>query len=160
MWSQMPTSQSTRVKISDSINNSISSKFYRSVELIKHYWNRKLYYEACKLGSILGSLASVIILWSEFILVTHFKSPIGYILEYANGRHVGNTSLIQFIAFLALSYMSLTTYWSLFKFNLGSYSLQGPKQTTSESLIKNGIYFTRLQFTLGYNFLIIVNNKK
>ena len=45
--------------------------------------------------------------------------------------------------------------------NLGwLHTLQGPQQSSPASLIYNGQYFSRLQFSLGYNFLLILNAPK
>jgi hypothetical protein len=67
-------------------------------------------------------------------------------------------TMIQAVSFLALAYMTLCTYWSLFRINIGwGYRLQGPQQSPPSSLIFNGEYFSRLQFSLGYNFLLCLN---
>jgi hypothetical protein len=66
--------------------------------------------------------------------------------------------MVQAVSFLALAYMTLCTFWSLFRINIGwGYRLQGPQQSPPSSLIFNGEYFSRLQFSLGYNFLLCLN---
>ena len=37
------------------------------------------------------------------------------------------------------------------------YKLEGPQQSSPFSLIFNGQYLSRLQFTIGYNFLLLLN---
>ena len=68
--------------------------------------------------------------------------------------------VIQSIAFAALFYMSLCTYWSLFQINLGwQYKMAGPQLSAYPSLVFNAQYFSRLQFSLGFNFLMTLNTK-
>ena len=69
--------------------------------------------------------------------------------------------VIQSVAFISLFYMSMCTYWSLFQINLGwQYKLQGPQLSGHSSLVFNAQYFSRLQFTLGFNFLMTLNIKQ
>ena len=100
-------------------------------------------------------------------MATSLSSPFGEMLlplSHESSQGSVNSSRIfqvQIISFLALAYMSVCTYWSLFRLNLGwAYSLQGPNQTTPGSLMFNGAYFSRLQFSLGYNFLIFLHLDK
>ncbi|CAE7416533.1 unnamed protein product, partial [Symbiodinium microadriaticum] len=45
--------------------------------------------------------------------------------------------------------------------NLGwSFTLQGPQESPDSSLLFNATYLSRLQFSLGYNFLLFLNVKK
>lgn len=113
----------------------------------------------CRFLSILCAIASAIILWSELVMTTQLHSPIGIIIgAYDKNPEKDNIVLVQAVSFLALSYMSICTYLSLFRINLGwSYTLQGPQLSPPSSLIFNGEYFSRLQFSLGYNFLLILN---
>lgn len=111
---------------------------------------------SCIVISTICSIMSIIILWSELVMSSSLHSPIGILI----GAYDNNTNkiLIQIVSFLFLSYMSVCTYWSLFRINLGwSYTLYGPQQSPHSSLIFNGIYFTKLQFSLGYNFLMYLN---
>lgn len=111
--------------------------------------------------SILFGTVSVIILWSELFLVSGWRSPVGYLMGAYASNSNENGVFIQAISFIALSYMSICTYWSLFRLNLGwSHTLQGPQLSTPSSLIFNGQYFSRLQFALGYNFLLFINVPK
>jgi hypothetical protein len=110
----------------------------------------------CIVSSTVCAIMSVIILWSELVMSSSLHSPIGiFIGAYGNNT---NKILIQIVSFVFLSYMSVCTYWSLFRINLGwSYTLYGPQQSPHSSLIFNGVYFTKLQFSLGYNFLMYLN---
>jgi len=108
--------------------------------------------------AVVCSLVSVVILWSELVMASQMKSPVGLVMGAYSQKGDQNAVVMQGVAFLALSYMSICTYWSLFQLNLGwSYRLQGPQQSLPASLIFNGEYFSRLQFALGYNFLLFLN---
>lgn len=107
---------------------------------------------------MLCGVVSVTILWSELFLAAQWKSPVGFFMGAYSPQ--GNLSAVamQGVSFFALSYMSICTYWSLFRLNLGwAYTLQGPQLSPPSSLIFNGEYFSRLQFALGYNFLMFLN---
>jgi hypothetical protein len=131
---------------------------YRICQIINYLsrW-KSLFYKFISVST--GSL-SIIILWSEMALSTPLHSPIGSLIgAYSTNRDSSvNSAFIQFVCFFTLAYMSLCTYWSLFQLNLGwAYTLQGPQLSPPSSLIFNGQYFSRLQFPLGYNFLLTLN---
>jgi LMBR1-like membrane protein len=89
----------------------------------------------------------------------NFESPVGQIMNAYYGKN-DHAIVIQSVAFAVLFYMSLTTYWSLFQINLGwQYKLAGPQLSAHSSLVFNAQYFSRLQFSLGYNFLMSLNLK-
>ena len=115
----------------------------------------------CRIASVCCMVLSALILWSEMVMSTHLHSPIASMMgAYPNGSNTntGNSTVAQGISFIALAYMSMCLYWSLFRMNLGwAFTLQGPQQSPPSSLIFNGEYFSRLQFPLGYNFMLILN---
>lgn len=132
-------------------------------------WRRYIFKHVCRIGAIFCAFASAIILWSELVMSTNLNSPIGAILtriagteaSRSDGNSDGESFLAQFLIFLALCYMSICTYWSLFRVNIGwAYTLQGPYLSPPSSLIFNAMYFCRLQFSIGYNFLLFVNLSK
>lgn len=91
----------------------------------------KLYYRfkspLYKLIAVLATLLSIIILWSELVLSTDLHSPIGLMIGAYDGENNGvkRPILVQVITFASLAYISLCTYWSLFRINFGwAYSLQ------------------------------------
>ena len=85
------------------------------------------------------------------------ESPLGSIISAYKGRS-DEAVIVQSVSFVALFYMSVCTYWSLFQINLGSqYKLAGPQLSSHSSLVFNACYFSRLQFTLGFNFLMTLN---
>ena len=117
--------------------------------------------------AIICAIFSALLIWSQLTMAaTHMNSPFGLMLA-ASSEKSSNPSVtsrhifeVQTVSFLSLAYMSLCTYWSLFRLNLGwAYSLQGPHQTSSASLMFNGAYFARLQFSLGYNFILLLHLK-
>ena len=92
-------------------------------------------------------------------MASNLQSPLGGIMN-AYRKKGDYTVVIQSIAFVALFYMSLCTYWSLFQINLGwQYKLAGPQLSSYPSLVFNAQYFSRLQFSLGFNFLMTLNMK-
>ena len=116
-----------------------------------------LYHWLLRLFAIVFAAATAVILWSELLMASSLSSPIGLLLENLAMGHMDFIA-IQTIALLSLAYMSICTYWSLFRLNLGAmYSLQCPQLSLTPSLIFNAQYFSRLQFALGYNFIIMLN---
>ena len=99
---------------------------------------------------------------------SNLNSPIGLMLLSATASSSdadsdsGSGSVFaQMIIFLSLCYMSVCTYWSLFRLNIGwAYTMQGPNLSPPSSMIFNATYFCRLQFYIGYNFILFVNLKK
>ena len=107
--------------------------------------------------AVICAFASSVILWSECAMPSDLTSLVGlWLMNLSNDS--SNFIAIQVIAILTLVYMSVCTYWSLFRINLGAmYTLQGPQLSLSTSLIFNAQYFSRLQFSLCYNFLMMLN---
>lgn len=130
----------------------------------------------CKIFSVILAIISIIILWSEMLMSTTLFSPINYFMGIHNTNNNSNNSntsdsntdtdsnhavFIQFIAFLFLFYMSFCSYFSLFSLNISfSYKLQAPQLSPPSSLIFNAEYLSRMQFALGYNFLLCLNNQR
>ena len=68
---------------------------------------------------------------------------------------------VQFVCFFALAYLAVCTFYSLFCMNIGyDYSLSGPRSSAPSSLLFNGCYSARLQFALGYNFILLLNTDR
>ena len=107
---------------------------------------------------------------------SHLRSPIGALLlsvasKSSSENNMNSTNnnissdgasiVLQAITFAALCYISLCTYWTLFRINIGwAYTLQGPHLSPPSSLLFNAMYFCRLQFSIGYNFLLFLNINK
>eukprot|EP01032_Pedospumella_encystans_P031836 gene31836-35933_t len=133
---------------------------WRTPEFLRPYceglyvlWAQRLYVHSCRGAAIVCGAFSVLILWSEMLMSSQLHSPIGLMMTAYPGQ-TSNSVLVQGVSFVALMYMSMCTYWPLFRLNIGwTYQLQGPQQSSPFSLIFNAEYLSRLQFTIGYNFL-------
>ena len=85
--------------------------------------------------SLCTCVLSISILWSELVLSTSLHSPTGSLIGAYNSANIGSNNgsnktsatdpnqafFVQLITFITLAYMSLCTYWSLFRLNLGKY---------------------------------------
>jgi hypothetical protein len=115
----------------------------------------------CRMLALLCGFMSIVTLWSELVMSSDLHSPIGALIgayRPPDDLHAKDSIVVQAVAFIGLAYTSICTYWSLFRLNLGwAYTLQGPQLSSPSSLLFNGIYFSRLQFSLGYNFLLALN---
>lgn len=123
-------------------------------------WAQQLYVHSCRGAAVVCGLMSVLILWSEMLMSSQMHSPIGLMMT-AYDYQTSSSVMVQGVSFVALMYMSMCTYWPLFRINIGwTYKLQGPQQSSPFSLIFNAEYLSRLQFTIGYNFLMYLNVPK
>jgi hypothetical protein len=123
-------------------------------------WSQRLYTHSCRAVGVLCGLMSLLILWCEMLMSSHVDSPIGLLMTAYNYQQ-SSSVMVQAVSFVALMYMSLCTYWPLFRLNIGwAYQLQGPQQSSPFSLLFNAEYLSRLQFTIGYNFLMYLNVSK
>ena len=166
-WSDMDTEVSAGLtsagpatKVGSATAKIKPSRYFRDffLAVTRRLLTITVYKSGCKALSLLCGLASAVILWSDLLMATALESPIAFLMGARNMTEQTSGALVQVISFLVLSYMSVCTYWSLFRINLGwAYTLQGPQQSPPSSLIFNGQYFSRLQFSLGYNFLLILN---
>mmetsp|Transcript_4197 Transcript_4197/g.7745 ORF Transcript_4197/g.7745 Transcript_4197/m.7745 type:complete len:741 (-) Transcript_4197:115-2337(-) len=139
---------------------SLARSYYGTMDTIRLFWRRRLYHHACRLLAILCALASGLILYSELAMSTNMRSPIGFLLVNLSDEGAG-LFMVQSVSFVYLFYMSFCTFYSFFKMNFGwSFTLQGNQQSPATSLIFNGTYLSRLQFSLGYNYLLFLNVKR
>ena len=103
---------------------------------------------------VLGVL-SALIFWSELLLSTHWRSPVGMLMGIYSEPRTASSSLFVF-SLTFVSYLGVCSYYSLFSLT----GLAGPQQSATFSLIFNAEYATRLQFSLGYNFVLLVNSSR
>lgn len=155
-WVLMPIATACKAE-----EDSVLAKILRNVNLccggLHALWMKHCYDIACRFAAVVLGVCSVFILWSEMVMASSLHSPIGYLLG-AYDATLPNPVIIQGIAFVVLAYMSVCTYWTLFRINIGwSYRLQGPQLSAPSSLIFNAEYLSRLQFALSYNFLLCLN---
>ena len=118
--------------------------------LLWYYWcagARRAVYRAL---AVVAASISALLVWSEALIPSPTPlSPFGAVLSACADR----PSVAQGLALLPLTYMSLATYRSLFKFKLVSlFHLQGPSASPAAALVFNAAYLVRLQFPLCYNF--------
>jgi hypothetical protein len=131
----------------------------RWLRRVHAWWMVTCYSWSLKTASVVFAVCSCLILWSEMLMSSSLRSPIGYIMGIYSP--VTDTTIVQGIAFLVLCYMSVCTYWTLFRMNIGwSYRLMAPQLSPPSSLIFNGEYLSRLQFSIAFNFLLILNDSK
>lgn len=114
---------------------------------------------ALKTLSVCSALLSVVVIWSELVMASSLSSPIGLVLVSLSSY---NPVWVQTVSFLTLAYVSTCAYWSLFRGNLFGleYVVSSPQLSPPAALIVNGEYFTRLQFSVGFNFLLLLNSKQ
>jgi hypothetical protein len=128
---------------------------------VRYLWRMKCYSIFCKVSAVLCAIASIFILVGELSMgIDAVHSPVGWILVAVSSGGAG-IFITQVIAFLTLAYMSICTYWALFRMNLGwAFTLQPDQQSPATSLLFNATYLCRLQFSLAFNFLLIIDRIK
>lgn len=116
------------------------------------------------LAAVCAAFMSAMILWSELCMASTVSlSPWGRLIaalaspEDSSGEaRVADPATIQVIALVPFAYMSLCTYYSLFKLRLFGIFTLHPRNSSPGPLITNAIYLIRLQFPLGYNYLLML----
>jgi hypothetical protein len=126
---------------------------------IKLCWMAYLRSAAFRFMALITGVFSGMILWSEATLGVEYNfSPFALIQETV-GEDDGDNKGILFLiaALIPLLYMSICVSRSLFKVTMfGPYCLRGNRQSHGVSLIFNSQYLVRLQFPLGYNYLLML----
>lgn len=131
--------------------------FYQCYFKVYKFWITTCYKPTCRIGAVITAFFSIIILWCEMVMASNLESPIGYMMG-AYHSDKAPAVIVQAVAFIALAYMSVCVYWTLFRINIGwYYRLLGPQLSAPSSLIFNAEYLSRIQFALGYNFLLCLN---
>ena len=113
--------------------------------------------EVASVLSLLCAGMSALVLWSELAMGFPISmSPWGLLIAALS--EVCGPAVIQLVAFVPYAYMSLCTFYSLFKLKVsGLLSLHAPHQSTPGPMLLNAIYLIRLQFPLGYNYLLLLS---
>ena len=119
---------------------------------------------ALRVLSIASLLLSILVLWCEATVSLDgiLESPLGHMIDtYDAGKDGKSTLGIQVTCFMVLAYMALCTFYSLFNVNIAGveYSLS-PQSSPPSSLLVNAIYFSRLQFSIGFNFVILCGSNR
>jgi hypothetical protein len=156
----MRTATSTGHPRERGLLSSCGYRMFSFYQYLRLFWRTRLFVWTCRILAVLCGFGSLLIFYSELGMTIGVQSPIAAIIVALSSSGAGIFP-IQLVSFLCLAYMSLCTYWSLFKMNLGwSYTLHGPHQSPDSSLLFNANYLSRLQFPLGYNFLLFLNSKQ
>lgn len=132
----------------------------RVLASLRTLWARTGLARPC-LGVVAGSCAclSAVVVWSELAMgLPVSMSPWGLLISNIADDGSAYPAAIQLVALVPYAYMSICTFYSLFKLKLfGLLTLHGPHQSTPGPLIFNAIYLIRLQFPLGYNYLLTLS---
>ena len=127
---------------------------------MQRMWLRYLRYPTYRCIALFTAILSIFVLVSEVTLSAPLNlSPFSWTLYALNNYHYKNSStriLFQIAALIPLLYMSICVYTCLFQMSLlGPYCLRGNRQSNGVALIFNAQYLARLQFSLGYNYLLM-----
>eukprot|EP00590_Aulacoseira_subarctica_P006893 CAMPEP_0172418942 /NCGR_PEP_ID=MMETSP1064-20121228/5380_1 /TAXON_ID=202472 /ORGANISM="Aulacoseira subarctica , Strain CCAP 1002/5" /LENGTH=596 /DNA_ID=CAMNT_0013158121 /DNA_START=78 /DNA_END=1868 /DNA_ORIENTATION=- len=124
-------------------------------------WITRILRPFSMVSSVIFATLSIMVLWSEATMGLPWNlSPFAFILSMtAGGNDTSNNKGILFamVALIPLLYMSACVYTSLFKMSFfGPNCLRGYKQSSGAALIFNAQYLIRMQFPLGYNYLLML----
>ncbi|KAL7527201.1 hypothetical protein ACHAXR_003548 [Thalassiosira sp. AJA248-18] len=127
---------------------------------LQRFWVRCLRYPTYRCISIISAVLSVFVLVSEVTIAASLNlSPFSWILHAVDDYDQNSTTqiLFQIAALVPLLYMSICVYTCLFQMSLlGPYCLRGGRQSNGVALVFNAQYLVRLQFPLGYNYLLML----
>ena len=130
---------------------------------LQRTWVRYLRYPVFRCIALITATLSVFVLLSEVTLGVPLNlSPFSWTLhalDRYHKEHNNSTSrfLFQVVALIPLLYMSLCVYTCLAQISqLGPYCLRSNRQSTGVALVFNAQYLVRLQFSLGYNYLLML----
>ena len=126
---------------------------------IQRIWIRYLRYPSFRAMAFITAILSIFVLISEVTLSIPINlSPFSWTLHALDHTKalVHTQFLFQMAALIPLLYMSLCVYTCLFQMSLlGPYCLRGNRQSNGVALVFNAQYLVRLQFPLGYNYLLM-----
>ena len=147
-------------------DNLLSSTSPSSCHKVRYFlqrlWVRYLRFPTYRFISLTTAVLSVFVLLSEVTISASLNlSPFSWTLHALDSyyKHGGSSStkiIFQIAALIPLLYMSLCVYTCLFQMSLlGPYCLRGNRQSNGVALVFNAQYLVRLQFPLGYNYLLM-----
>ena len=125
---------------------------------LQRIWVRYLRYPAFRAMAFITAVLSVFVLISEVTLSVPINlSPFSWVLHALDGDDSARSQILfQIAALIPLLYMSICAYTCLFQMSLlGPYCLRGNRQSNGVALVFNAQYLVRLQFPLGYNYLLM-----
>lgn len=125
---------------------------------LEWYWKCKVKPMGLKVISVAMIIFSIMVVWSECLFFV--KSPVLSIFaqfvslaKLASGYHV-----IEFVSIVTISYLSLCTYYTIFRMRIFNYYyLVGPHETDENSMIFCGMLLCRLTPPLCLNFLGLIH---
>ncbi|ESO12929.1 hypothetical protein HELRODRAFT_105627 [Helobdella robusta] len=125
---------------------------------IEWYWKCKIRPILLKIAAILMAVMSFMVVWSECLFFV--KSPVLSLFaqfvdlaERSYGYHA-----IEFVCILTISYLSICTYYTIFKMRIFNYYyIVGPHETDENSMIFCGMLLCRLTPPLCLNFLGLIH---
>ncbi|KAL7550608.1 hypothetical protein ACHAWF_013830 [Thalassiosira exigua] len=127
---------------------------------LQRLWVRCLRYPTYRFLAVATATLSVFVLMGETTLAAPVNlSPFSWTLHAIERMEPGSTTrvLFQIAALVPLLYMSLCVYACLFQMSLlGPYCLRGNRRSHGVALAFNAQYLVRLQFPLGYNYLLML----
>lgn len=144
-------------------SSSVPNRCCRNLRFsLQRTWLRYLRYPVYRCIAIITAILSVFVLLSEVTLGVPLNlSPFSWTLhalDRYHKEHNNSTSrfLFQVTCLIPLLYMSLCVYTCLAQISqLGPFCLRSNRQSTGVALIFNAQYLVRLQFSLGYNYLLM-----
>jgi hypothetical protein len=136
----------------------IRNNFNFISEYIRYIWLIKLRNLVLHFLAVTTATLSVMVLLSEATMSLPYNlSPFALILRYFDNHELEKGILFEVLALIPLLYMSICVYRSLFKVRIfGIYCLRGYKQSPPVALVFNAQYLVRMQFSLGYNYLLML----
>lgn len=125
--------------------------------MLRRVWVRYLRFPTYRVVAMITAVLSVFVLMSEVTLGSKMNlSPFSWLVHGIEKTDQSSHQIpFQIAALVPLLYMSLSLYSSLFQI-FGSYSLRGNRQSHGVALLFNAQYLVRLQFPLGYNYLLML----
>jgi hypothetical protein len=110
----MRTDTTPRVRSSSACFSGVSYSILSVYDEVRFFWRKRLFALFCRFLSILCALASALIFYSELAMSADLTSPVGSMIAGLSTKGAG-VFVVQTIAFAYLFYMSLCTFWSMFK---------------------------------------------
>jgi len=155
---------SKRRSSSSNLNTSIpllsmtDSKIRSCGNYMQYFWRKYLRSHTVRIFAISSVFISSLILWCEATLAINANlSPFSFLLDLFAGGDEPMGYLIVFFSIILLIYVSICVYSSLFKLSfVDHFTLRGHKQSYGVALLFNAQYLVRLQFPLGYNYLLMM----
>ena len=121
------------------------------------WWRLNLGMNTLKLFAIICGILSLFIVWGEItILFVNSGTPVLSIYGIIINITSGGFSTV-FATFVPLLYMSSCSFYSMFEVKFLKHFTLTKRSSDASALLFNAYYLCRLQFSLGYNFLLVLD---